>query len=679
MERNNVYCRRLVAFLAVTIVAIMLAWSPSALAQPIHWEQTNGPGGSSENIRCIVSDGSARLFTAIASGIYRSLDRGNSWKQVHPSLDSNAVELLAVDGDGRIFAISNNGMVLRSEDHGTTWSIVKQFLLREREFDPLLVSRPHQRIVPQIMIDNRGNLLVAGWTESYRSTDHGETWEEGPSRGPNPLESVDIIAIDSTGALLAVQGRCRTLYRSTNFGETWETATTGLDSPDCPSVKEIIAVDPEHLICIAGFSVIHLSTDGGLTWSRSDGRAGRWINRGVNGALYKGDSYHILRSTDYGVTWEKRPIFEMSPGINRVLMQYSPRVGMTEYGFVEFSAREYILVSQGIVRSIDSGKSWSPADAALPSGYGGELIITPDDNLLCPSDHGGLSRSTDRGTTWRLAGVDSLSRSTMFRSLIVTPDGGVYGYSHSHDFLRSTDGGRRFRRAIPPHWSYPVVPMLVAEPNGSILALNWERYAGRSIDSGKTWQQLDSCNLISRAYDIAFDSLGVMYAALTDSGVIGCPDDAKGFKTDSGVVISYDHGKSWVGGGLRNKGRTIETFMLAVSPSGTIYTSDGQSLWRSSNRGKKWRKIYGTSKTIDKLRAIYSIALNRQGDIFIAGVGGVARSQNNGGRWESLHDGIGLTTVVRLVFDSEDRLYAGTVTQGVYRTTTSTSRLKLKR
>lgn len=666
----------------MALVAAMVVGTPRATAQPVQWEQTSGPGGSSGNINCIVSDRSQRLFTVISSGIYRSLDRGSSWTSVHRTLDSDAIWLLAVDSDGRIFAISNNGEVLRSEDHGTTWSVVKRFLHYERGFDAELKARLHKRIIPHIMIDNQSNILVTGWLESYRSTDHGETWEEGPSRGPDSLEPPTIVAIDSTGTLLAVQGRCRTLYRSTNFGETWEIATAGLDSPDCPGVEQVIVIAPGELIAQSRFLDLHLSTDGGLTWNGCRAR-GRWIQRGLNGAVYRSNGYQILRSTDKGITWDKRPIFEISPGVHRAFMRNPSGAGtlipMREDKFIEISTGEYILVSRGLSRSNDRGKTWTPSDISLPSGYSGGLIITPDGTLLCPSDHGGVTRSTDRGTTWRLAGVDSLSRNTLLDWLFVTKDGTVYGYSSTHDFLRSTDGGRRFRRAVSPHWSYPVVPKFVAEPSGSILALNWERYAGRSIDSGKTWQQLDSCNLISRAYDIAFDSLGVMYAALTDSGVIGCPDDAKGFKTDSGVVISYDHGKSWVGGGLRSKGRTIETFMLAVSPSGTIYTSDGQSLWRSSNRGRRWKKIYGPSKTIDKIRAIYSIALNRQGDIFIAGVGGIARSRNDGRTWELLRDGIGPTTVVSLEFDSEDRLYAGTVTQGVYRTTATTSRLPLKR
>ncbi|MEZ5540282.1 MAG: hypothetical protein R3E63_10140 [Pseudomonadales bacterium] len=61
------------------------------------------------------------MFIAGLRGVmYRSLDRGNSWKQIVETLHKNINTALFVDKD-TVLAVGNDGAFLRSRDGGRTF------------------------------------------------------------------------------------------------------------------------------------------------------------------------------------------------------------------------------------------------------------------------------------------------------------------------------------------------------------------------------------------------------------------------------------------------------------------------------------------------------------------------------------------------------------------------------
>ena len=76
------------------------------------WESTGGPLGGF--VSDVAVDAEGRIFTAsIGPGIHRSTDGGRTWTQANSGLDNVAIECLAVNSTGSIFAGAtyNNGGV----------------------------------------------------------------------------------------------------------------------------------------------------------------------------------------------------------------------------------------------------------------------------------------------------------------------------------------------------------------------------------------------------------------------------------------------------------------------------------------------------------------------------------------------------------------------------------------
>jgi photosystem II stability/assembly factor-like uncharacterized protein len=157
--------------------------------------------------------------TVEIGGIYRSDDRGNSWRLLTEGLVSGDVHGIAVtrtrDGTPRVIASTNRGLHY-SEDQGETW--------RFREIDSPwqytrgIVVRPDD---PATVYLANGNGPPGNDGRLLRSRDGGDTWERLPL--PEPLNStVWCIALHpSNPSLLFTCTNLGQLFRSADGGDSW--------------------------------------------------------------------------------------------------------------------------------------------------------------------------------------------------------------------------------------------------------------------------------------------------------------------------------------------------------------------------------------------------------------------------------------------------------------------------
>lgn len=131
-----------------------------------------------------------RIFAGAVTGLYRSLDDGQTWQRVGPELDGQTVFALLVDPvqPARLLAGVTNG-VYESMDGGDHWTTSSRGL--EQVTVTALAMHPTKKDVVYAGTKYRG---------VYRSADGGRTWQaDGDGLGP---VSVNALTVTSDGRWL---------------------------------------------------------------------------------------------------------------------------------------------------------------------------------------------------------------------------------------------------------------------------------------------------------------------------------------------------------------------------------------------------------------------------------------------------------------------------------------------
>jgi photosystem II stability/assembly factor-like uncharacterized protein len=260
----------------------------------------------------------------------------------------------------------------------------------------------------------------------------------------------------------------------------------------------------------------------------------------------------------------------------------------------------YSATNQGVFKSTDRGTTWRLAgtdpDISLASYSNSNLAVDPSDtSIIFVGTDDGLFKSTDGGDTWAetLSGyneslaIDPVQPSTIYAG---APDPASSGYGA---LFKSTDGGSNWEAMyIYADFGFQLdVSSVAVNPvNNSIL------YAGtfsggiyRSTDSGASWDFLDGLTTdVGTVTDLVINPLNpsIIYASASGLG------DYSG----SGVYKSTDRGNHWqvVNNGLPSTLTYIHklaidpvhpSVLYAASLSGIYKTTDSAAHWSAATTG----------------------------------------------------------------------------------------------
>lgn len=367
------------------------------------------------------------------SGLYRSTDGGATWVAVF-SYPGPAVLSGLELGPGNpllIYLIADRAL-FKSGDDGATW---------------ITLTIP-PGTGPFAVDPNNPDVVYAGGTDVFKSTDGGTTW--APSGRGLINTSVAELAIDAGPAntLYAVRSKYRNyseLFGSQDNGRNW--ISLG-EIPFCYFPTAIV-VDPSNsnTLYVGGeANGAFKSSDGGRSWVRINQGFDSWAHRVYALAvdpsnprtLYAGSH----RSFDLG-TWSGNPVYKTTNGglewhalssffsghaTNVIALAVDPRNPSTVYAG-----------ASGLWKSTDGGRSWSlvprvsyfPTSVAVdPRGSGTvfcaseglvyritneattsssppsgarRLVLDPSrPSTVYVSGSRGVSMSLDSGTTWTL-------------------------------------------------------------------------------------------------------------------------------------------------------------------------------------------------------------------------------------------------------------------------------------
>jgi len=336
-----------------------------------------------------------------------------------------------------------------------------------------------------------------------------------------------------------------------------------------------------------------------------------------------------------------------------------------------------------VLKSVDGGDTWWPAQTGLPYGITTAFAISPTfgaDGILFAAINrtdgpGEVYRSDDGGATWSRR-CNGLSGDKV-KALAVSPDfadDGVLFVGTASGVFRTVDGGQHWSPStLPPFQLYiNEIRLSPAYAQDATLFAATSHGLIKSVDGGMTWFNPDAGGWSGfRATDVVLSPDYFNDEALFIS-VWG-----------RGVLRSTDGGQTWteVNQGLSGTGKKPTS--LGISPGfptdGTVYvTFQKAGVFKTTNFGYSWQEVNeGIDEQAPQSDTHYfdlaiSPAYTQDGTVFLAAWEGLHRTRDGAGRW--WHLDVFSRRMIRAFclspnFDVDGTLFAGAYGGGVFKST----------
>lgn len=241
-----------------------------------------------------------------------------------------------------------------------------------------------------------------------------------------------------------------------------------------PSDIHALAVHPAdpNVVVFGSHAGMLVSRDAGRTWTPLGPKGdamGIAMPSGSRTAYAAGHDL-LLRSDDSGQTWSSARA--ALPGTDIHGFAASSTKASRFYAFV---------VGHGLFRSEDAGSTWTPAGTAPGSTMSMTVASIGAQDVLFASTMEGVQRSRDGGATWER--VPELAGASVSAS-----GARAFAAAGSRVFV-STDGGMRWEQRPFPNGKAALVASAAGDA-GTVYVLTESFSVWRSIDGGRTWERM---------------------------------------------------------------------------------------------------------------------------------------------------------------------------------------------
>jgi photosystem II stability/assembly factor-like uncharacterized protein len=494
-------------------------------------------------------------------GVYKSTDRGETWKLLSASV--TCVDFLSLDPGTprRLFAATSTGAHFRTDDAGATWRAVSgEVPVFDVVADPVDPLRRYGlgRGAP-------GDAFV----HFVASADAGASWWQVPAAGLPP--GAQQLVVDRATRRLFLAGQSFGVYVSDDLGLHWR------------RVEAVPALPATSLVMTAAGDAIYVATSRGLyRLPMSDPDATTTIHLGDAAPLRVGtyrfaldpneastvyataleglgvlNAHRVFRSTDSGRTWERITAEEDTAWRTLIAVD---AVGDL-YGADTNTMWRF-------ARATRSWETWTVPELFYPA----ILLANPQRaGWLYAANLGWAGYSTDGGRTWTR--IPNLPGGLW--SLSIAPNGSDLVGGNNDGTFASNDGGVTWRALRVSPLTTKEVAIAASRPdtiyrltnpvNGLLAGLS------RSDDGGATWTALRWPGERDFAVPIAVD-----------------PRDDRSVWI--GLAHSTDGGVTWT---IEPSNTPLPIVSVVFNRDGTMLYGQARdlSLWTATVRGNRRRSV----------------------------------------------------------------------------------------
>lgn len=569
-------------------------------------------------------------------GVYKSTDGGKSWKNMglktseHISkiiVDPRNSDVVYVASYGPLWSKGGDRGIYKTIDGGETWKQI-HFVSENSGSSDLIMDPTNPDILYEAVHQRRRHVFtyIGGGPESaiYKTTDAGKTWKESKSGLPSGKMgriglAVSPVDANVVYAIVEAEGESAGFFRSTNKGATWEKQSKYKTSGNY--YQELVC-DPKDVDKVFSMNTwLHHTENGGKKFNAT-GEPNKhvdnhcmWINPTNTDHWIVGCDGGVYETYDHAKTWEykanlpitqfykvsidyDKPFYNVFGGTQDNSSQGGPSRSLNNAGIL--NADWYITVGgDGYETQVDPtnpniiyaqwqygglirydkqsgeriGIKPQPGkdEAAFRWNWDAPLLISPHDSKTLFFCANKVFKTEDRGNTWKAISPDltrQIDRNTLkVMGEVQSPDvvmknksTTIYGnivafdqspknanllYAGTDDGLIqvSEDGGDTWkkREAFPGVPKMTYVNMIWASQHDENVVYatfnnhkkgDFKPYIMKSVDKGNTWTALQK-NLPEKGtvYSIAEDHVD---AKLLFAG------------TEFGCFVSVNGGNNWV-------------------------------------------------------------------------------------------------------------------------------------
>jgi photosystem II stability/assembly factor-like uncharacterized protein len=602
---------------------------------------------------------------AYGDGVYKSVDGGNTWKNmglrhsehigrilIHPG-NSDIIYVAAI---GPLWSAGGDRGLYRSKDGGKSWENVLAIDEHTGVNDVVMDPR-NPDVLYASSFQRRRHVFtyLGGGPQStiYKTSDGGNTWEKSAAG----LPSVDIGRIGMVispadpeiiyALVEAAMGKGGT-FRSTNRGASWEKMSDYHSAGNY--YQELVAdpVNPEKIYSMDTW--MQISNDGGRTW-RVLGEDFKHID---NHALWidPDDTDHLLAGCDGGVyeSWDAAKHWHFKANLP-VTQFYKVSVDNAEPFYNIYGGTQDNFSLGGPSRTTSANGISNNQWFVTHGGDGFETQVDPHNPniIFSQSQYGVLvrydkmsgeevgiqphERKGEDAYRWNWDSPLVISRHVPGRiyfaanKLFVSDDRGDNWQVISDDLTRQID--RNKLKVMGRVWSVDAVAKNQStSPFGNIVAFAESPldpdllYVGTddgliqvTTDRGKTWRRIDH---IAGAPDTSYVNM-IIASSHDDDVVYACFNHHKYGDFKPYIFVSHDKGQSWssISGNLPERGSVYAIAEDHVDPA-LIFAGTEFSFFVSNNGGRSWKKLTNGLPTI----AVKDIEIQRRENDIVLGTFG---------------------------------------------------------